>query len=142
MPGLYDRLTNQIDDNDEDKPVGLSTLDIADLPEDQRRVMFLLMRDPKGSSSAGMALDELKKKLSDMETLPDVLSDLTKNGWLIRMGDPPKEHYRANLRRKRASKLGASLWASLSDHIAEEDDQPDDKGTDTGKPGIPALSDW
>lgn len=120
MPGLYDRLADQLGDEN-DKPTGLTPLDIADLPDDQRRVMFALLRDPN-ASSRGLALETLQQKLSDLEDLPAILAELSKNNWLIIMGEVPNERYKVNLRRKRGSDLGANLWASLANRLDPDQD--------------------
>jgi hypothetical protein len=120
MPGLYDRLRSQLDDDD-DKSAGLTPLDIAGLPEDQRRVMFALLRDADASSD-GITEDALQDKLSDLEGLPDVLAELIKQSWLIELGEPPNVRYKVNLRHKRGSKFATNLWASLSDRLTEDEE--------------------
>jgi hypothetical protein len=50
MSGLYDRLMDQLGDDDNGQPAGLTPLDIADLPEQQRQVMFALLRDSRASA--------------------------------------------------------------------------------------------
>ena len=120
MPGLYDRLQSQLGDED-DKPAGLTPLDIAGLPEGQRRVMFALLRDADASSE-GITQDVLQAKLGDLEELSGILADLTKQSWLIALGEPPDIRYKVNLRRKRGSKIASNLWASLSDRLTEDEE--------------------
>jgi hypothetical protein len=133
MSGLYDRLLNQIGDEN-DKPAGLSPLDIADLPNDQRQVMLWLLRNSAAPTN-GVPHAALRDQFEDLKDLKSVLDDLTTNSWLIRLGEPPNDRFKVNLRRKRGS---SSLWTSLSNRLADEDS--DDQTT--GKPGLPVLSDW
>ncbi len=137
MSGLYDRLMDQLGDDDDGQPAGLTPLDIADLPEQQRQVMFALLRDSR-ASAGGVTLDMLQEKLSEIEDLDSVLNDLTQNNWLIRQGEAATVRYRVNLRRKRGSSLGGNIWSSLSSRLADEDKSQD---RDQGK-NKPALSDW
>lgn len=137
MSGLYDRLMDQLGDEDNEQPAGLTPLDIAELPEPQRQVMFSLLRDIR--ASAGEVTPEiLRAKLGEIEGLDAVLDELTKNSWLIRLGEAPNIRYKVNFRRKRGSKLGGSLWANLSDRLADEGQQE----SKNDKPDLPALSDW
>lgn len=143
MAGLYDRLLDQIGGDDDDQPAGLTPLDISDLPEDQRQIMFWMLRHPK-ASAGGVTPDTIREHFDDVENLNDLLDDLTRNNWLIRMGEAPAEHYKVNLRRKRPSKLSANMWASLSDKLDDDDDDGPDEDSSTrySKPGLPSLSDW
>jgi hypothetical protein len=136
MPGLYDHLKDQLGNDDENQPTGLTPLDIADLPDAQRQVMFALLRDNR-SSANGLSADLLREKLPGAEGLAAVLDELTLNSWLIRLGEAPNVRYKVNLRRKRGSSLGGGLWSSLSRLLAEED-----SSQDTDSPDRPSLSDW
>ncbi len=133
--------------DDQDKPAGLSPLEIADLPEEQRQVMFGLLRDTNAATGE-IALEALQQKFLHLDRLSDVLADLTKNGWLIKLGELPHVRYRVNLRRKRAASLGANVWASLTDRLSrgsDEDkgqDMERSSGSDQPKPSFPALKDW
>jgi hypothetical protein len=147
MSGVYDQLAAKLGGDDQDKPAGLSPLEMADLPEAQRQVMFGLLRDTD-APTAGMTLEGLRAKFSHVDGLADVLADLTKNGWLIRLGESPHVHYRVNLRRKRAASLGANVWALLSVRLSKSGDeekgesaaQPPD--SDPPNPSFPTLKDW
>jgi hypothetical protein len=123
---LYDRLTNKLDDDDE-QPAGLSPLDIADLPGDQRKVMFALLRDTKAATQ-GIDSEELATNLENPENLQDTVAELVKSGWLIEMGEAPNFRYKVNIRRKRSSTIGLGIWSSLSERItsrmAEFEDEP------------------
>jgi hypothetical protein len=79
MSGLYDRLQAQLDDDrSEEKPAGLTPLDIADLPETQRRVMFVILRDASASTE-GITLPALHQKLADVADLDRILDELAGN---------------------------------------------------------------
>ncbi|NDJ78603.1 MAG: hypothetical protein GYB65_20325 [Chloroflexi bacterium] len=149
MSGLYDQLMDQLgDDDDNDKPVGITPLDIAGLTEPQRSIMFWLLRDKESSSSSdGVALAAVEARFGDVENLPGVLDELEKNNWLIVMGEPPTVRYKINLRRKRGSKLAATVWESLSDRLSDDDSEDannndDDPSANDSNPGVSALLDW
>jgi hypothetical protein len=131
---------DQLGDDDSDQPAGLTPLDIADLPEPQRQVMFALLRDSRASAS-GVTLDVLYEKFSEFEDLDSTLDELTKNNWLIRQGEAATIRYKVNLRRKRGSTLGGNIWSSLSSRLADEE-KGSDRDQGKNKPDMPALSDW
>ncbi|MBN1681303.1 MAG: hypothetical protein JW966_13550 [Anaerolineae bacterium] len=139
MPGLYDRLMDEIED-DNDKPAGLTPLEIAELPEPHRTVMFFLLRD-KAAASRGVTLDVLEDKLSDIDDMAGVLYDLTKHSWLIMLGEPPAEKYKVNLRRKHGSKT-SGIWSALTDHLMEIDDDERSQGTQNTSGSIAPRPDW
>ena len=148
MSGMYDQLLNQLGDDDNDKSAGLTPLDIADLPDAPRRVMFAMLRDAEAATE-GLTLDNLQDKLANVSGLPDVLAELTQNGWLILRGEPPTARYKVNLRRRRGREVSADVWASLAEQLAEaadsDQDEPGedpDSGSSTGKPRLPVISDW
>lgn len=90
---------------------GVTPLDIAGLPEGQKRVMFSMLRDQKASSD-GVTLDELQEQLGAEESLTDTLTQLADEEWLVVAGTPPDERYKVNLRRKRG-RLSGSVWSAL-----------------------------
>ncbi|MCB9437896.1 MAG: hypothetical protein H6673_13050 [Anaerolineales bacterium] len=90
---------------------GVTPLDIADLPEDQKRIMFSMLRDQKASSD-GVTLDELQEQLGAEESLTDTLTQLADEEWLVVAGTPPNERYKVNLRRKRG-RLRGNIWSAL-----------------------------
>jgi hypothetical protein len=112
---LYDRLTNQIGDDDEPKG-GLTPLDIADLPAAQRKVMFSLLRDTRAATE-GITAERLNEKLDAPDELDETLDALVMNGWLIAVGEEPNIRYKVNIRRKRSSSLSFGIWSSLSERI-------------------------
>ena len=111
---VFDKLEGRLDD---DKPEGISTLDIADLPRAQRQIMFFLLRDQHAALD-GITVALLKHQF-EAETedhLNEILSELCKVGWLIMFGEPPNAHYKANLRRKRGTQLNG-VWSFVMDRV-------------------------
>lgn len=148
MPGMYDQLLDQLGDDDNDRSSGLTPLDIADLPDAPRKVMFAMLRDAEAATE-GLTLDHLQAKLANVPGLAEVLAELTQKGWLILRGEPPAARYKVNLRRRRGREVSADVWASLADHLADaaDSDQDDpgedpDSGSSAGKPRLPVISDW
>lgn len=90
---------------------GITPLDIAGLPEDQKQIMFSLLRDQKASSD-GVTVEEIQELLGVDEALTDILAQLAKEEWLVVVGNPPNERYKINLRRKRG-RLGGNIWSAL-----------------------------
>lgn len=144
MSGLYDRLKAELGDDDARRPAGLTPLDIADLPENQRQVMFGLLRDSTAAST-GLPEDTVYERYAALEGLDGILAELTRHGMLIQMGEPPHVRYKVNLRHRKTRTLSANIWASLSDHLAHELDageSPDDDATRPPRPSLPSMSDW
>jgi hypothetical protein len=116
MGGVFDRLHSQIGVEEEEG--GLSVLDLAALPPAWRRLMRLMLREGEMTHAeiceAVEAMSEAER-LSRAE-LEEALDLLSKNLWLIRMGEE-RITYRPNLRRKAGSKLAQSIWASLESRI-------------------------
>lgn len=121
MSGLYDRLLSQLGDDDPEP--GLTTLDIADLPEHQRRVMLALLRSSHAAPD-GLPYAALADKLDHPPNLDTTLDELVRLTWVIRMGEGNNRRYKVNLRRKRASGLHSNLWTSVLDYLAAQDDEP------------------
>jgi hypothetical protein len=117
MAGLYDRLNAHVN---KDEPTGITPLDITDLPADQKQILLWLLRD-QGGTPDGVTRDSLNAKFSDkLQTLDETLTELSRKGWLIEMGEPPNQRYRINLRAKRGSGGSFGLWSVLSDRISQE----------------------
>lgn len=89
---------------------GITPLDIAELPEDQKRIMFSMLRDQKASSD-GVTVSELQEQFGADEELTDTLTQLTEEAWLVVAGTPPDERYKLNIRRKRG-RIG-NVWSAL-----------------------------
>jgi hypothetical protein len=116
MPGIFDRLQDQLGDDSSD---GISPLDIVDLPDTQRQVMKLLLRD-RTASTEGITLDEMREKLPELDDLPKVIAELSAASWLIMLGEPPAARYKINLRKKRST-LSNDMWSTLTGKIDEDD---------------------
>ncbi|MCI0709347.1 MAG: hypothetical protein L0154_04210 [Chloroflexi bacterium] len=129
---LYDRLTNQIGDDDEPRG-GLTPLDIADLPAAQRKVMFSLLRDTKAATE-GITRATLFEKLDAPDDFEETLNSLVTNGWLIAVGEEDSRRYKVNIRRKRSSSLSFGIWSSLSERITAKMESME---SDTPSPKLP-----
>lgn len=116
MASLYDRLQDQLGDEDEQSTAGLSPLDLADLPDPQRKVMFFLLRGARAKAS-DVAREQMAQALDDVDDLDGALDALTKRGWLIAFGEPPDVRYRINFRQRRGSQLSVNLWSTLIEHL-------------------------
>jgi hypothetical protein len=118
MSGVFDHLSAQLSTTD-DEPSGLSAIDLADLPSDQKKIMLTMLRDP-ASAFDGVPASVLTEKLKDtVVTLNDTLAQLVSQSWLISFGEPPNVRYRLNLRAKRGSMSKFNLWTILSDRLPE-----------------------
>ncbi len=119
MPNLYEHLQSQLGDENGPPNGGLTPLDLADLPDAQRRVMLFVLRR---AHRAGGNVDRraLSAVFSDRKALADVLETLVRRGWLIARGELPNPHYSVNFRRKRASRLDVDLWTTLSERLADD----------------------
>ena len=117
MPGLFDRLKAELGD---EEPSGITPLEIADLPDNERRIMLWLLRD-RTAASVGVTAEVLQTSMDDApQDCKGVLQALAKDGWLISMGESPSILYKVNLRRKRGSNFGFGLWTILADRISQE----------------------
>lgn len=120
MAGLFDRLQNKIEDKREDG--GITALDLVDLPPSLRDIMRLMLRRLKMSySDLCEAVDAMpeKQRISRQE-LKSALNTLTRQFWLIRLGEGEQATYKVNLRCKEGSKLASNIWASLGDKLEED----------------------
>jgi hypothetical protein len=123
--GLFDRLQNTLDDRA--KEGGISPLDLAALPPRLRKIMRLMLREVE------MTHEQLREatadmpeadRLSDVE-LTDALENLTKQSWLIRLGQGDLVTYKVNLKRKGPSTLASGIWATLEDRLSAEKEKKD-----------------
>jgi len=116
MSGVFDRLQSQLGGQGDEG--GITPLDLAGLSPALRKIMRLMLREVEMSYSD---LCEAAKGLPEADSLTPAeldkaLDDLSRQGWLIKMGED-KISYRVNLRRKAGSTLG--IWATLSSRIEE-----------------------
>lgn len=123
--GLFDRLQNTL--NDRAKEGGISPLDLAALPPRLRKIMRMMLREVE------MTYEQLREatsklpeadRLTDSE-LKDALDNLTKQSWLIRLGQEDVITYKVNLKRKGPSSLASGIWATLEDRMASDKDEKD-----------------
>lgn len=120
MTGVFDRLQKQIEDRQ--KEGGITALDLAELPPALRKIMRLMLRQLQLSypqlCEAMEALPENERlERTDLDQALDVLS---RQAWLIRIGEGPKAIYKVNLRRKAASTLSQNIWASLEAKLKDK----------------------
>lgn len=110
--GIFDRLSARIPAEDRQ---GITVLDLADLPEPERRILLSLLRL---NASQGATSDTLREHLNDGTTADDLtprLERLVRDGWLLRVAEGQEARYRVNLRHKQKPLSG--LWSSLYDRL-------------------------
>lgn len=118
MSSLFDDLRRKIEE-DAGK-AGISAWELAQLPAAQRRVIRLILREVQ------MAYPELRRAIArlpreqriETQELDQTLARLIEKAWLIRMGQGQLITYRVNLRQKAGSRLGASIWQRLDQHLS------------------------
>ena len=121
MSDLFDHMNDQMGDDDDKRTV--TPLDLINLPDEQRQVLFSFLRDAKETFGI-LTLNDLQEKHHDLDDLLGILDDLTNSKWLIQLGRKTNIKYKANLGRRRGSQLSDDIWASLSELLAE-DSAPD-----------------
>ena len=128
--GLFDRLQNTLDDRANEG--GISPLDLAALPPRWRKIMRMMLREIEMSYNQ---LREATAKLPEAdrlndEELKDALDNLTKQSWLIKVGQGEVVSYKVNLKRKSGSTLASGIWDALEKRKSDDDK---DKGTSEGE---------
>ncbi len=118
MSGVFDRLHGQIGKDDDGGTI--SPLDIMHLPDNQRTLVRMMLREVKLTREA---LEEMVGALpEDQHMTPqefeEALNVLSQEGWLIMMGEE-QVIYRVNLRHKPKAK---SLWGMLDNKIQQTQD--------------------
>lgn len=114
MPDIFDHLSSRLQG---DEVTGISPVDLADLPIEQRQLMLILLRDST-SAFDGVKLETLREKLqSKDEHFDETLAQLVHNRWLIVLGEAPNLRYRLNFRAKRGSSSDFNLWMVLTDRL-------------------------
>ena len=122
--GLFDRLQNTLDDRA--KEGGISPLDLADLPPRLRKIMRTMLREVQMTYE--QIRDEAVDDISDAE-LQDALDTLTKQSWLIKVGQGEQITYKVNLKRKGPSALASGIWDALEKRkTADEKDKESPEG--------------
>lgn len=118
MPSVFDHLSARLEQDEQ--PSGLSPVDLADLPPEQKIIMLTMLRD-SASGFEGVAAESLKEKVREKApNFDETLAQLVGLGWLIPMGEPANMRYRLNLRAKRGSVSGFNLWSILSDRLPSD----------------------
>ncbi len=116
MPGVFDHLSARL----QDEASGLSPVDLADLPPDQKHIMLTLLRD-SASGFEGVAASTLRAKLQEkIPQYDETVAALVGQGWLIVLGEPSNLRYRLNFRAKRGSTSSFNLWSILSDRLPND----------------------
>jgi hypothetical protein len=126
MAGVFDRLQNKIEDKSQDG--GITALDLVALPPPLRNIMRLMLRRLNMTyPNLCEAVDAMpeKQRMSRKE-LDNALNTLTKQFWLVRMGEGEEATYKVNLRRKAGSKLKSNIWASLGTKIDEDEEEKEE----------------
>ena len=120
MAGVFDRLQNKIEDKKEEG--GITALDLVDLPPSLRDIMRLMLRRLKMTyPELCAAVDKMpEKQRITYQALDSALNTLTRQFWLIRLGEGEQAIYKVNLRRKAGSNLKDNIWSSLGSKLEEE----------------------
>jgi hypothetical protein len=112
MTSIFDRLSQQIDG---DNPAGISAFDLTDLPNEQKRIMLSLLRN-QGDAPEGVSRQTLQDKTDgSLDDFDSLLNILTRNGWVVTLGEPPNLRYRVRFRARRSQQTGYTLWSILFD---------------------------
>ncbi len=117
MPGVFDRLQREIENKQQDG--GITALDLADLQPSLRKIMRLMLRELQMNYPR---LCEAMDGMSPAERLgradlDAALDTLTKQFWLIRLGEGERAIYKVNLRRKSGSTLADGIWSNLDSRL-------------------------
>ncbi len=116
MGGIFDRLKKLLEERESQ---GITALDLADLPDDYKRIMLMILRE------AQMTYPELCAAIDNLpeadrisrEKLDETLETLLEDNWLIRLGMEGLHTYKVNLRRKPGSDLSQDIWSNLDARI-------------------------
>jgi hypothetical protein len=127
MPNIYDELKKKLELEKKDE--GISTIDIAQLPPNLRKVMRIMLREVEISQ------ENLEAKIADLPEqsrmsrgdLTLALAELTQQGWLIKRGLGKQVTYQVNLRRRAGSSLANSIWAKLDERIGSSPPKEEDE---------------
>ena len=117
MSSLFDDLRKRLEQ--ESSTSGISAWDLAHLPNAQRRVIRLILRDVQLSYAElcrVVASLPVQERLEPAE-IDEALAALVAQSWLIRLDQDNRPTFRVNLRRKAGSRLGASIWEQLERQI-------------------------
>jgi len=103
---------------------------LANLPQVQRQLMRILLRELEMNLSSLMGLiEELPEgKRPAQPEVEEALKALALEGWVIKMGEGSLITYKANLRRKAPSTLAQSIWSTLDERIGAAKTSSPQKG--------------
>lgn len=123
MSDLFDRLQNELEIRA--KEDGITPLDLAELPTPLRRIMRKMLREIELDKNAiAKIFDELPaEERKEVKNLDNALKILTKQGWLIALGERGSTSYKVNLRRKRGSELAADIFNKLDERLSQRQEQ-------------------
>lgn len=121
MAGVFDRLQNKIEDKREDG--GITALDLVDLSPSLRSIMRLMLRRLKMTyPEVCAAVDKMpENQRMSHDEIKMALNTLTKQFWLIRLGEGDTATYKVNLRAKSGSTLKTNIWASIGNKVNKEE---------------------
>ena len=127
MSDLFDRLQNELDIRA--KEDGITPLDLAELPTPLRRIMRKMLRAIElDKNEIGQIFNDLPaEERKEVKNLDDALKILTKQGWLIALGDGGNRRYKVNLRRKRGSELAADIFNKLDERLSQRQEEESEK---------------
>jgi hypothetical protein len=130
MSDLFDRLQNELDIRA--KEDGITPLDLAELPTPLRRVMRKMLRAIElDKNEIGKIFNDLPaEERNEVKNLDDALKILTKQGWLIALGESDNMRYKVNLRRKRGSELAADIFNKLDERLSQREEEESKKEND------------
>ena len=117
MPGVFDRLQKQIEDKQSEG--GITALDLADLSPALRKIMRLMLRELQltyNDITTAVASFPEPERLAPKE-LDEALETLTRQSWLMRLGEGEKAIYKVNLRRKSGATLSDGVWNTLDEKL-------------------------
>jgi hypothetical protein len=136
MSGVFDRLNNKLG-GDDDSSKGPSPIELASLPPVQRTIMRTLLRELEMTDDAlRQTLGELPEEKRPTEAdIAEAIKELSRDGWVIKMGEGQVVTYKANFRRRAPSTLAKSIWSALDSKIEDTVKRRSQTPEDPDKPG-------
>lgn len=116
---IFDRLQKKLEVEKSDE--GISALDLAQLPQNLRRIMRLMLREIEMTRTAIVeAIENMPEdQRLNHDELDEALNTLSQQGWLICRGEGERTNYAVNLRRKRGSSLDSGIFKALEGKISQ-----------------------
>ena len=136
MSGVFDRLSDKLG-GDDDSSKGPSPIELASLPPVQRTIMRTLLRELEMTDTAlRQTLGELPEEKRPTEAdIAEAIKELSRDGWVIKMGEGQVVTYKANFRRRAPSTLAKSIWSALDSKIEDTVKKRSQTPEDSDKPG-------